>query len=372
MPLARITTPLPEYFERLAQDLRARGFDVETASPGQFLRTSADLEITIKQCAPEDAARLAGDASESKDMCVLIAPGAKEGGIRSIEMIVLQPRVEAVQAARHRLTPAQVIEISSALVDSSGAKRPIVQPASAPEAKKWIKVKGAVQSSWDEISRTTSLWTDHATVACHAGWATFRHSLVPLRAFLLEIGEETQQSGRRAAAALRSRMRRRTHQTPGDEEQLVPSMFDLSAEDKLNGEAEGLVNEEVVIDIPERPASTGDKRFLKAAGAAALAAVAILLAVTVVPRPRPNSGISIEKPIESKTALPSSANLKPSAMVESGRQRNAAIPSAHVLPAKQMIGDDSEAEIVVRHWNRQPAPKRADLQPQIKRYTDLN
>lgn len=365
MPLARITTPLPEYFERLAQDLRARGFDIETASPGQFFPTAADLEVTIRQCKPEEASRLAADAAASKDMCVLMSPGAKEGRIRSVEMIVLQPAVEAVEAARHRLTPAQVIEISSALV-ANGALPPEAPTAVEVKPSRWSKARAGAHSSWQEIAKTTTHWTESVVTNCHAGWSGLRNVFVPVKAFLLEIAEETRELARRAGDGMFFRKRKIT---VDDEEQLVPSMFSLSDEENQISQ---IPVEDAVIDISEHPSRApriSEKRFLKASATAALAAVAVLLAVTMMPRANRGPVTHTEKPDDTPKSLISPI-LKPSPMVE--HEGQTAASSMRVLTAKQVVRDDEVQDRVVRFAHTAPAPKHEAPRPRIKRYSDLD
>ena len=55
MPLARIVTWLAEDTDALAKDLRARGFEVVTKSPDEISSEPADLEITVEECASEEA-----------------------------------------------------------------------------------------------------------------------------------------------------------------------------------------------------------------------------------------------------------------------------------------------------------------------------
>lgn len=369
MPLARITTPLPEYFERLAQDLRARGFDVETASPGQFFSAAADLEITVKQCEPRDAAKMAANASTTKDMCVLVTPGAKHGGIRSIEMIVLQPKAEAAQAC-HRMTPAQVIEISSALIDSNGPRPLPGQSKVEGKLKNWPSVKSTARSSWDEIAKTTTQWLEAATAACHAGWEAVKQSVVPGKAFLLEVGAETKKLGRRIAGALVPNRRRKTLRE--EDEQLVPSMFDLSGDTEFNDAIEVVGDQTPVIEISERHPG-GDRRLWKVASAAAVAALAVLLTVSVLHRRPRVPAIASESPVENKATLPASASLKPSAMVDRGGQKNSAGSLVQVLAARQVVRADASAEdTVVRYGSRPTAPRRAESHSQIKRYSDLD
>jgi len=362
MPLARITTPLPEYYERLAQDLRARGFDVETAASGQFFSAAADLEITVRQCRPDDAAKMAGDASGRADMCVLVTPGAGDGGIRSIEMIVLQPET-TTQVARNRVTPSQVIEISSALIASDSPRAPevISQRDEKPSTRRATRVR--VLATWEDIVETTIRWMDGATASLHTGQAAIKRWTVPLRAFLLEIGSETRKLTQRIAAAIIPSRRGKAD----DQEQLVPSMFSLADEE----EAQVFTNEELrVIELPELRMprfSLRDGRFLKASAAAAVAALAVLFAVSIVHRPAGSSSAPL--PPQVKTAGAASEIAKPSALVGEGKPRS----GMRMIAAKQILSGDSEAEdTVVRYVHRPAAPKRAEIRSGVKRYSDLD
>ncbi len=89
MPLARIITSNSKYSDGLADDLRSRGFQVLTSAPGDKVSESADLEITLNECLPEEARAAAVDLPVTKDMRVFVTPRAFAGNIRSIEMFVL-------------------------------------------------------------------------------------------------------------------------------------------------------------------------------------------------------------------------------------------------------------------------------------------
>jgi hypothetical protein len=358
MPLARITTPLPEYFDRLAQDLRARGFDVETASPGQFLPNAADLEITVKQCAPEDAGRLA--AASGKDVCVLIGPNARSAGIRSIEMIVLQPKAEAVEAARHFVTPAQVIEISSALIAVDGP-RPQREPV-VVEARNWPKVKAVAQTSWEEIAKTTAHWMESVTAAFQAGWEKAKEANVPAKAFFSEIGEETRKLAKNTSVSLVAFVNRAKKNGADQDEWLVPSMFGFSEELPIDAD-----EEKPVIEMPKRKVLSVDRRLGKATVVAGAAALLVLLAVSVTRRPHRVPTAANEAPV-AKAAEPAPVALKASAIVE----RNGAKTAVHLASAKQVIHTSETSDTVVRYGNRPVKQKPADSHPGIKRYSDLD
>jgi hypothetical protein len=194
---------------------------------------------------------------------------------------------------------------------------------------------------------------------------------VPLKAFLLEIGEETRKLGRQAVAWLMSRKGKLVRK---DEEYLVPSMFDLSGAEGPDLEINALASDDV-IELPERRlrrASLTDRRFFKAAGAAAVAAVAALLVISLTPRAqRGGSMVSPGKAAESSGALATPATLKPSAIIERGGSRSS--PASSLLAAKQVMRSDSGAEdTVVRLRRSQSASKHGDSHSQIKRYSDLD
>lgn len=367
MPLARITTPLPEYYERLAQDLRARGFDVETASPGQFFSAAADLEITVKQCRPEDAAKLAADASGTKDMCVLITPGAKSAGIRTIEMIVLQPKAEA-QAVRNLVTPSQVIEISSALVQAAQTQALPHRASGDAKPKNLPRIKTGARENWDEILRTTTRWMDTATTGCRAGWVTVKESLAPLKAFLLEVCDETRNLARRTTTAMVARWDRK--KSADEQERLVPSMYGLSEEEPFPGETQMAAEANVIPIAEPRRGRAGGRRFWKAANAAAVVAVAVLLAVSLrhrAPRPAAESSSVIKGNVSAPAAS------KSSALIERAGQKAVANSGLHMIASKQVIPVGSEVDdTVVRYVSRPLTPKRPDSHPQIKRYSDLD
>lgn len=87
MPLARIVTWLAEDTDALAKDLRARGFEVVTKSPDEISSEPADLEITVEECASEDALTTASGIALTQDKCVFIAPGAIVENLRPVPVM---------------------------------------------------------------------------------------------------------------------------------------------------------------------------------------------------------------------------------------------------------------------------------------------
>ena len=89
MPLARIVTWLAEDTDALAKDLRARGFEVVTKSPDEISSEPADLEITVEECAPEEALTSASGIAREQNKCVFIAPGAITDNLRPVSVVPL-------------------------------------------------------------------------------------------------------------------------------------------------------------------------------------------------------------------------------------------------------------------------------------------
>jgi hypothetical protein len=147
MPLARIVTWLAEDTDALAKDLRARGFEVVTKSPDEISSEPADLEITVEECASEEALTSASGIALTQDKCVFIAPGAIVENPRPVPVIPLsvmtrQPEPELADdfvqpvesneleplAAIHQLEDqsenleqAPVLDVAETVVDFSAA-----------------------------------------------------------------------------------------------------------------------------------------------------------------------------------------------------------------------------------------------------------
>ena len=98
MSLARIITRLPEASCDLAEQLRARGFTVETRSLRDDFAPPGDLEILLEECDVEDALQRA--SLEVGPGCVFIGPGAIAEDFRPIAVIPVLPSVAA--AAVHK------------------------------------------------------------------------------------------------------------------------------------------------------------------------------------------------------------------------------------------------------------------------------
>jgi hypothetical protein len=113
VPLARIITRFPEESQELAENLRSRGFEVQTESPGKTSAQPVDLEITIEECDAEEALQR---ATAVKDACAFVMPGAITGGLSPITAIPFIPQtgVEESEAVgpEARATSAEVANLS--------------------------------------------------------------------------------------------------------------------------------------------------------------------------------------------------------------------------------------------------------------------
>jgi hypothetical protein len=199
-----------------------------------------------------------------------------------------------------------------------------------------------------------------ASAACQAGWEKLKNSNAPAKAFFVEVGEETRKLGKGISEGTVAFVRRAKKNGADQDEQLVPSLFDFSEE--LSSD-----EEKPVIELAKPEPARIDKRFWKSAGVAAVAAIAVLIAVSVMQRPRHVPAVLTEVPVANKAALPASASLKPSAMVESGTAKG----PVRMVSAKQVIHSEA-SDTVVRYGNRPVKQKPADSHPGIKRYSDLD
>lgn len=95
MPLARIITTITEESLPLQEQLRARGFEVETASPGHLFAHAADLEISLEEMTPAQALACADEIAHADDLPVYIAPGSISETSRPMIVVPIMPQVEA-------------------------------------------------------------------------------------------------------------------------------------------------------------------------------------------------------------------------------------------------------------------------------------
>lgn len=139
MPSARILTHVVEDAYPLAGDLRMRGFVVQIVSTDRprVLEelVPVDLEITLEDCEPETALRLADQAPDEDDLSVFVAPGALTDGPRPIRVMSLIPEIPAITLPAPAVSPAlPPIEAREAPAPAAPApmpvlEEPIVEPA---------------------------------------------------------------------------------------------------------------------------------------------------------------------------------------------------------------------------------------------------
>jgi hypothetical protein len=401
MPLARIITPVPEYSAGLAQDLRSLGFEVQTCAPGLAARDSADLEITVGLCDPDDAAKLIGDVSTKKDMCVFVGPQAASGKIRSIEMFVVKPKRQVVQGT---VTPAQVIEISSALLRSRKPK--MVEPVPLPRHRaRWEAIGQGAKAAKKDILLTTRAWLNGARSTGQMLAVILEEYWEVVGEFFVEVEQETARLGRRLASMVRrAAWRLSTRQRQDDDSDLVPSLFNLFPQDEeqdkspeADGEWKPVISQwkpliSRMVDLKRillGKFMAPDPRFLRAAAPAALVAVTILMGILMSQRrpslpPDAMATSPYEKPrvrfehavsktdmtaTGSKSSVLSPDQVRPAALVASSTAETRPKPRQRTLSGEDESFTD---EVIVRHLT-QPSHKSAPEQRhEIRRYSDLN
>jgi hypothetical protein len=128
MPLARIVTRSREDSRALADDLRARGFEVQTKSPEETPAEAADLEIALEECPSEEALGNAADHSSERDFWVFIAPGAITEDFRPVQLVPLatKPVADVLRASQPvgTIVPYAHAEGESPAVASEMARKP--------------------------------------------------------------------------------------------------------------------------------------------------------------------------------------------------------------------------------------------------------
>ena len=134
MPLARIVTRLAEDTDALAKDLRARGFKVVTKSPDEISSESADLEITVEECAFDEALTSASAIARTQDKCVFIAPGAISENPRPVSLRQLRREPELPLAPVQQVDSDSLEQLSSIhqLVNRSESSGQISVPPAEP------------------------------------------------------------------------------------------------------------------------------------------------------------------------------------------------------------------------------------------------
>ncbi len=403
MPLARIFTQVPEYSIRLVEELLARGFDVHTTKPGDTPQDPADLEISVEQCSPENAARLAGDMSAKHDMCVFVSSEAV-GRVHSVDMVVLKPRATSGSKS---VTAAQVIEISSAIVRPRLAPVYEMKPRAVPENKEPVAVG---QRGANALASLSQQCRQSAVAAGRAGKRAFRAGMLSSQAFLTEVSQETRRLARRLTDAVVSVGRPEgfeedeedvsptttvSHERRGHDidPELVPSLFNLfpGHSDEPETQQETTVPDSMAERL-KRIASLSflrNGRFLRVAAPAGLAALLALFLISLADHDvssradAKTSGTVTEHVTESTSAnaadrsraahaVPASAT----SAYEGGTVSSAGLKlrDASTTPTRTHLDGDSTVEdTVVRFRNRAASAKQDKLQRyQVKHYSDLD
>src|SRR5438034_5504906 len=125
MAPARIITRFPEQSHDLAENLRSRGFEVQTESPGKISPQPADLEITIEEGDAEEALQR---ATSVQDACAFVMPGAITGGVQPITAIpfIQQMNIEKSETVG---SEARAAEIENLPRHSFGMEAPRAEAA---------------------------------------------------------------------------------------------------------------------------------------------------------------------------------------------------------------------------------------------------
>ena len=132
MPSARIITNVAEDAYPLAEDLRMRGFVVQIVSTHRP-RTDeelapVDLEITLEDCEPETALRLADHTPDGDDLSVFVAPGALTDGPRPIRVMSLIPEIPDITLPAPAVSPAfSPIEAREAPAPAAPTPMPVLE-----------------------------------------------------------------------------------------------------------------------------------------------------------------------------------------------------------------------------------------------------
>ena len=165
MPLARIVTRLAEDTDALAQDLRARGFEVVTKSPDEISSEPADLEITVEECAFEEALTSASAIARTQDKRVFIAPGAITGNPRPVSVLPFIREPELASDAIPRVEADQVEELAA--MHQSDDRSETQQIAVSEVVEPFVDLSASVAPT--EVSALPEIISDSELAAPLAG-----------------------------------------------------------------------------------------------------------------------------------------------------------------------------------------------------------
>ena len=381
MPLARIITDVADDSLELTMQLRARGYQVETVSPGAIPSTPADLEVRLEECASEDVVLQASNGVSAEDLWVYVAPGALDSGALPIRTIPLSttPTVD------HSSTSSKILSI----VTKQKNERPSVLGSLAIDSHEedpilaelhGFPVAKVTQPPAEQLSAVI------VTIPDLLPPPTVPRVVTPARV-------ESQSPV--------------TPQPPSASIELPPTKWLVDPEKKTPARSQSSaipiapepVRATIAMPSPSirRPARRRNRwsvqPFQAACGLAILALVGWLLILIGRPQAAATSGraesAAVSKPAPRSANKPSVAEMAPqqhvmkptAAKVESTVTATATTVSpsnAHdaVAKAPKVHHDDGliAADTVVFYDGKRPGPQRAKIQPEasVKHYSDQN
>ncbi len=98
MPTARIVNSNSRYSSNVAEDLQAHGYEIVSSNPEESSCAAVDMEVVLRECTAEQASAITSGLPSGQDVRVFISPSALAGTVRSVEVYVVQPKLESEQA----------------------------------------------------------------------------------------------------------------------------------------------------------------------------------------------------------------------------------------------------------------------------------
>lgn len=114
MPVVRIVGSVPESIGDLPQQLRDRGFDVETVSDAANCAPGT-LEISLEECSTEEALSRALALAQGNDLAILVSPGA------------IVPALPVLDSTEEQIPPATA-EVPVSVQDSMPPAAESIEP----------------------------------------------------------------------------------------------------------------------------------------------------------------------------------------------------------------------------------------------------
>jgi hypothetical protein len=175
MPLARIVTRSPEYAHRVAEELRARGYSVETVGPDDIPSSHAELEVTLEACSQAAALQRAGEMAAQLGADVYIEPGLNFPADAEPEVVPekqreaeLAPEPQAEAVTENPYGAGQTVEddpslssnISGENLGTNLGDRPELPVANTPA--KWSEPEAIPSEPITNAIRPESAWREAA------------------------------------------------------------------------------------------------------------------------------------------------------------------------------------------------------------------